>query len=103
MLIIDDLLLAPLKGVLWIADKIQEAAQEELAGEAEAITEELRQLYVLIERAQITEAEFEERERKLLDRLDKVRERDADAAEEPDGAVEADGVGGLDPGGEEEA
>ena len=96
MLLIDDLLLAPLRGVLWVVEKIHEAAQEELVGEADAITEQLRQLYMLIERGQITEAEFDAQEHELLDRLDKVREREADLEEEAEDMHDESGEDGLD-------
>ena len=82
MLLIDDLLLAPFRGVLWVVEKIHEAAQEELAGEADAITEQLRQLYMMLETARITEAAFDAQERKLLDRLDAILERESNSEEE---------------------
>ena len=75
MLLVDDLLLAPLSGLVWIFGKIYEAAQEEMAGEADAITAELSQLYMMLETGKITEAEFGERERVLLDRLDAIQQR----------------------------
>ena len=49
-----------------------------MAGEADAITEELRQLYLTLEAKQITEADFDARERELLDRLDAAREERSD-------------------------
>lgn len=78
MLLVDDLLLAPLSGLLWVVEKVHDAAREEMAHEADAITEELRQLYLMLEAKQIAEADFDDRERQLLDRLDAVRERRAD-------------------------
>ena len=78
MLLVDDLLLAPLSGLLWVAEKIHDAAREEMAHEADAITEELRQLYLMLEAKQITEADFDARERELLDRLDAIRESRSD-------------------------
>lgn len=80
MLLVDDLLLGPFRGLLWVFEKINEAAQEELANEADAITEELRQLYMMLETGRITEAEFDAQERRLLDRLESIRAR----AEESD-------------------
>ena len=74
MLLVDDLLLAPLGGLLWIVEKVHDAAREEMAHEADAITEELRQLYLVLEAKQITEADFDARERELLDRLDAIRD-----------------------------
>jgi gas vesicle protein GvpG len=83
MLLIDDLLLAPFRGLLWVAEQVHDAVQAERAGETDAITEELRQLYLLFERGQITEAQFDEREQQLLDRLDAIQEEEFSTA--PDG------------------
>lgn len=74
MLIVDDVLLSPFRSLLWIFREIHNAAQEELANEAEAITAELRELYMMIEAGRITEAEFDARERKFLNRLDEIDE-----------------------------
>lgn len=78
MLLVDDLLLAPLSGLLWVAEKVHDAARQKMAHEADAITEELRQLYLMLEAKQIAEADFDARERELLDRLDAVRESQSD-------------------------
>lgn len=75
MLLVDDLLLAPLGGLLWIVEKVHDAAREEMAHEADAITEELRQLYLVLEAKQMTETDFDLRERELLDRLDAIRDQ----------------------------
>ena len=75
MLLVDDLLLAPARGLLWVFEKIHDAAQEEIAGEADAVTTELRELYMMLETGRITEAEFGDRERTLLDRLESIQER----------------------------
>ncbi len=83
MLLVDDLLLGPFKGLLWVFEKIHEAAQEEMAGEADLITEELRELYVMLETGKITEADFDGRERPLLDRLEAIREPGSGSDEEP--------------------
>ncbi len=45
-----------------------------MAHEADDITEELRQLYLMLEAKQMTETDFDARERELLDRLDAIRE-----------------------------
>ncbi len=71
MFLLDDLLLAPFRGLLWLINEIQRAAQEEQAGEAENIRQELVELYMKLETGRITEAEFDARERQLLDRLDR--------------------------------
>ena len=38
MFLIDDILMSPAKGVLWVFREIHDAAQQELAGESETIT-----------------------------------------------------------------
>lgn len=73
MLIVDDLLTAPFKGVYWIFKEIHHAALEEQAGEADRITAQLSELYMRLETGQITEAEFDAQEKVLLDRLDRIQ------------------------------
>lgn len=76
MLLIDNILFSPVKGINWIFKKIHELAQEELVGEADRIRESLTELYMQLETGEITEAEFEEQEAELLDRLDALDEND---------------------------
>jgi hypothetical protein len=82
MFLIDDILLAPAKGVLWVFQEIHDAAQQELAGESEAITAALSELYMRLETGQITEMEFDAQEKVLLDRLDRLQAEEA--APEPE-------------------
>ena len=76
MLIVDDILLFPVKGINWIFKQIHELAEEELTGEADSIRDNLTDLYMLLETGQITEEEFEQQEKELLDRLDNLQEED---------------------------
>lgn len=69
--LLDDILLAPIKGVHLIAKKIHELAMEELLDE-EAVRQELRELYMSLETGRITEEEFEEREKTLVERLEQI-------------------------------
>jgi len=90
VLLVDDLLLAPLTGLLWVFRKIHDAAQEEMLGEADAITQELRDLYMMLETGRVTEAEFDARERALLDRLEVIQARGSGpGAEDTDEDAEA--------------
>lgn len=82
MLLVDDLLLAPVRGLLWVFGKIHDAAREEMLGEADAITQELRELYMMLETGKVTEAEFDARERPLLDRLEAIQARESEPDEE---------------------
>ena len=84
MLILDDILLFPVRGILWIFRELHKVAQEELATEAETITAELRELYMMLETRKITEAEFDDRERELLDRLEVLERRDDRIEDQPD-------------------
>ncbi|MBO0797317.1 MAG: gas vesicle protein GvpG [Blastocatellia bacterium] len=73
MLLVDDILLSPFTGLLWVFREIYKAAEQEMVNEAEAITAELGELYMMLETGRITEAEFDEREKALLDRLDQLK------------------------------
>ena len=71
--LLDDILLAPLKGVVWIAEKIQEAAEKELLDE-EQVKRDLTELYMRLETGQITEEEFTRQEEELVERLEAIEE-----------------------------
>jgi hypothetical protein len=75
MFLLDNILLSPLHGVLWVARELDKVAQEELANESGTIRADLSGLYLLLEKGQITEEEFDAREKVLLDRLDAISER----------------------------
>jgi hypothetical protein len=81
MLLVDDILLFPVHSIMWVFREISEIAQKELDGEATSITEQLRVLYMQLETGRITEAEFDAREKLLLDRLDAIESRRADEGE----------------------
>ncbi len=74
MFLVDDILMAPFKGVLWVFEEIHKAAKQERQNESESITAELQKLYMLLESGSISEDEFDERESQLLDRLDSLQE-----------------------------
>ncbi|MFO8011819.1 MAG: gas vesicle protein GvpG [Phycisphaerae bacterium] len=81
MLILDTLLLAPFRGVALIVDQVRKAAEQELEGEHDAVRDNLRELYMRWETGQVSEEEFDAREKTLLDRLDALT---ADAPETTD-------------------
>jgi hypothetical protein len=72
MFIVDDLLMAPARGLLWIFQEIHRAAQEEQVTDAESITAELSALYMRLETGKLTEEEFDAEEKLLLERLDRI-------------------------------
>ena len=50
--------------------------QQEQAAEPERITAELSELYMMLDTGRLSEADFNAREKELLDRLDLIQERD---------------------------
>lgn len=90
MFLIDTLFLMPVRGVMAVFQEIQKAAQQDVANEAEAIRTQLAESYMLLETGRMTEEEFEDREKELLDRLDVIEARDSDEAEEEEEASAAD-------------
>lgn len=89
MLIIDDILLSPIKGFMWIMRELHKAAEQELENEAERLTSSLSDLYMMLETGILTEEEFAQREKEILDRLDSLHNADDDD--------EADAADGIDP------
>jgi len=81
MLLVDDILLFPVHSIMWIFREISKVAHEELAGEAQSITERLRLLYMQLETGRITEQQFDAEEKLLLDRLDAIDSRLKDEEE----------------------
>lgn len=73
-LLIDSLILAPVKGVVWLARKIQEQAEAEMYDEP-GVRQALHALYEQLDNGDISEAEFEEREEDLVDRLEAIQTR----------------------------
>ncbi len=84
MLLVDDLLLAPFTSLLWVFKEIHEAVQQEKAGETEAVTRSLSELYMKLETGAITEEQFAAGEKQLLDLLDEIERRDQGDGEEAD-------------------
>ncbi len=78
MFILDDILLAPVKGLVWLCEKLDEVAEKELSDEGR-IKEELMALQLQFELDQISEQEYNQKEQELLARLDtlvKAREKE---------------------------
>lgn len=81
MFLLDDLLMLPLRGLMFVAREVEKAAKAEQAAQPARITAELGELHRQLQEGRITEAEFDRREQALLDRLDRLQdiEEDADA------------------------
>jgi len=72
MFLIDDLLLAPLKGVIFIANKINEVLEKEMSDEG-SVKERLMSLQLRFEMDEIDEEEYDRREDELLKQLERIR------------------------------
>ena len=79
MFLIDDVLLAPVSGVMYVFREIQAAADGEAAKNADALRAELTELYRMLETGGISSDEFDAREAQLLDRLDTIESRQLEA------------------------
>jgi hypothetical protein len=74
MLIVDDLLAAPVKGLAFVFRSVHDAVEDHVDGERDRLRDELNQLYLMLERGEISEDDFDDREDAILDRLDELEE-----------------------------
>jgi hypothetical protein len=74
MFLIDDILLAPLNGVVFIAKKINDVIEKEMSDEG-AIKERLMALQLKFEMDEIDEEEYDRQEDELLNLLNNIREQ----------------------------
>lgn len=58
MFMVDDVLLLPVRGLFYVLREIREAAAEEVRRQEEAVRRELSELYMALERREITEEQF---------------------------------------------
>lgn len=63
----------PVKGVVWIAEKLTETAEADITDKAK-VQEELLELQMRFELEEIGEDEYNRREEELLDQLEAIRE-----------------------------
>ena len=72
MFLIDDIVLSPVKLVVWMSKKIDDIVQKELSDEG-LIKEKLMQLQLRFEMDEISEEEYNRQEKELLERLEAIR------------------------------
>ncbi|MEW6410779.1 MAG: gas vesicle protein GvpG [Nitrospirota bacterium] len=80
MFLIDDILLAPLKGIIWLGKKINEIAEREVSDE-ENIKEKLMELRLRFELDEISEEEYTKQEGELMARLEAIRSATTEGTE----------------------
>ena len=80
MFLIDSILLAPLKGMVWLGEKLNEIVDKEL-NDTGRIKEELMRLQLQFELDEINQQQYDQKETELLDRLDAITNAEENAKE----------------------
>lgn len=75
MFLIDDILLAPIKGFLAVCNKIKDIARDEMRDTPEKLQKELLELQMLFGAGQISEEQHLKREKNILARLSALQEK----------------------------
>lgn len=81
MFLLDDILLSPLKGLIFIAAKIAEEIDREQHDET-TVLKQLLEVQLLYEMDEISEEEYETREAELMTKLQRIREQAQKLADE---------------------
>jgi len=71
--ILDDLLLGPLNGLMFIGKKVLNMARQEHHN-PDGVRQELRELYMKVERGEISDEEFEKKEAELVKKMEAFEE-----------------------------
>jgi hypothetical protein len=72
MFLVDDILLAPLKGLAAVCRQVQDAARQELEGQKKGVMAALAELHRKLESGRIDEEEFDLQEAGLLEQLESI-------------------------------
>ena len=70
MFLLDDILLAPMKGLVAVCRKVEEAAQQDLENQGKGVMLALSELHRRLEAGQIDEKDFDLEEARLLDQIE---------------------------------
>lgn len=71
MFLLDDILLAPVHGIIWLGEKIDEIIAKE-ENDENTLKERLLELQSLLELGKINEDEYRRRETAILERLEQI-------------------------------
>ncbi|XZE34428.1 gas vesicle protein GvpG [Pirellulaceae bacterium SH501] len=74
MFIIDDALMSPFKGFLFIAKEVQKACEQQLESDRAQLMGQLTALHKMLEQGEISEDDFDEKEAELLEKLEKFEQ-----------------------------
>ena len=72
MFLIDDILFSPLKGLVWLGEKIDDLCEKELSDDG-VVMERLMALQLRFELDEIDEKEYSRQEKEILAQLEAIR------------------------------
>jgi len=72
MFFVDDLVMSPFKGFLFIAREVAKAVEQQTEQERAEVMSQLALLHSRVEKGEITDEEFDELETELLDKLEQL-------------------------------
>ncbi len=78
MILLDDILLAPFKGLLWVFKEIHQRAQDEVKAQKDQLQSQLSDLYMQLDAGRISEQEFDARQKGILDELQRTERLEAE-------------------------
>jgi hypothetical protein len=73
MLLIDDLLMSPVRGLMFVLREVAKSAEAEEAAVERTVMAELSALHRSLDNGEITEEAFDAQESRLLAQLDHIR------------------------------
>ncbi len=74
MFLVDDILLAPVKGLAAVCRKVEEAARADLESREAGAVAALSELHRQLESGQIEEQDFESQEARLLEQIEGLQQ-----------------------------
>lgn len=80
MFILDDIVLSPLKGLIWLSEKINGMVEREMSDEG-LIKERLMELQLRFELDDIDEETYTRHEKELLERLNAIHSEEGEQEE----------------------
>jgi hypothetical protein len=70
--LLDDILLSPMKGLVFVCRKVEESARQELENQEKGTVSALGELHRRLEAGQIDDQEFDLQEAELLERMESL-------------------------------
>ena len=70
MFLVDDVMMSPFKGFMFLAREVANAVEQEQENRRDSLMNELTELHRLFERGDISDEDFDAREATILDLLD---------------------------------